>query len=130
MTRIVVAGCGGRMGRETVAAAAGDPQVRIVGGTVRPGTLAGRAFSLVAGTAVEGARAAEELGALLPGADVVVDFTTPEATLANARAAAEAQRAIVVGTTGLGPEQVEELRRLSQRAPTLYSRNMSLGVNA
>lgn len=118
------------MGRETVAAAAGDPQVRIVGGTVRPGTLAGRAFSLVAGTAVEGARAAEELGALLPGADVVVDFTTPEATLANARAAAEAQRAIVVGTTGLGPEQVEELRRLSQRAPTLYSRNMSLGVNA
>jgi 4-hydroxy-tetrahydrodipicolinate reductase len=128
--RIVVAGCGGRMGREVVAAAAGDGGVRVVGGTVRPGTLAGRGFGVVAGAAVEGARVAEELGALLPEADVVVDFTTPSATLANAAAAAEARRRIVVGTTGLTPEQVEELRRLSQRAPTLYSRNMSLGVNA
>ncbi|HEY3080030.1 MAG TPA: 4-hydroxy-tetrahydrodipicolinate reductase [Chloroflexota bacterium] len=130
MTRIVVAGCGGRMGREIVSAATGDPEVRIVGGTVRPGTLAGRDFSGVAGTTVDGARASEELATLLPEADVVVDFTNVEATLANARAAAEARTAVVIGTTGLAAEQVEELRRLAERAPVLYSRNMSLGVNA
>src|SRR5262245_31240465 len=118
------------MGREIVSAAAGDPQVRVVGGTVRPGTLAGREFGLVTGTAVEGARASESLDALLPDEAVVVDFTTAESSLASALAATEARTAIVIGTTGLSAEQVAELRRRAERAPLLYSRNTSLGVNA
>lgn len=108
------------MGREIVAAAAGDPTVEIVGGSVRPGS----------GRAVEGLRTSESLAELLRDADVVVDFTTPEATLANVRTAVELGRAAVVGTTGLSETQVGELRTLGRRIPILYGRNMSLGVNA
>ena len=117
--RLIVAGCAGRMGREIAAAAAGDPDVEVVGGTLRPGSKA----------AVD-VRTAEDVAHLLGDGDVVVDFTTPDATLVCARAAASAGKAVVVGTTGLTGAQIDELRELSKRAPVLYSRNMSIGVNA
>jgi 4-hydroxy-tetrahydrodipicolinate reductase len=117
--RLIVAGCAGRMAREIAAAAAGDPDVEIVGGTRRPGS-----------TAPDGIDSVENVADLLPKGDVVVDFTTPDATLACARAAAEAGKAVVVGTTGLTDPQIDELRQLAKRAPILYSRNMSIGVNA
>jgi 4-hydroxy-tetrahydrodipicolinate reductase len=117
--RLILAGCAGRMAREIAAAAAGDPEIEIVGGTRRPGSAA-----------PDGIRSAEDPAALLADGDVVVDFTTPEATLGCARAAAAAGKAIVVGTTGLTGDQLDELRELSARAPILYSRNMSIGVNA
>jgi 4-hydroxy-tetrahydrodipicolinate reductase len=108
------------MGREIVGAAEGDGSVEIVGGTVRPG-------SQPVGLPV--ARVSADPLELLRDADVLVDFTTPESTLAHAHAAAEARRALVVGTTGLSPEAVEELRTIARTVPVLYSRNMSVGVN-
>ena len=107
------------MAREIVAAAAGDPAVQIVGGTIRPGS----------GRTVDGLRLSESPAELLRDADVLVDFTTPEATMANARAAAEVGKAAVIGTTGLSEAQVAELRELAARTPILYGRNMSVGVN-
>ena len=118
-TRLVVAGAAGRMGREIVAAAAGDPAVEVVAGTVRPGS----------GRAVEGLKVFESPLEALRAADVLVDFTTSAATIANARAAAELGKAAVIGTTGLSEAQVDELRGLGARAPILYGRNMSVGVN-
>lgn len=117
--RLIVAGCAGRMGREIAAAAASDPDVEIVGGTRRPGSPAPADM-----------RSAEDVIELLRDGDVVVDFTTPAATLACAKAAAMAGKAVVVGTTGLTAEQIDELRELSKLVPVLYSRNMSIGVNA
>ncbi|HEY3109029.1 MAG TPA: 4-hydroxy-tetrahydrodipicolinate reductase [Chloroflexota bacterium] len=119
-TRLVVAGAAGRMAREIVAAAAGDPAVEVVAGTVRPGS----------GRSVEGLPTFESAVEALRGGDVLVDFTTPAATIANARAAAELGKAAVIGTTGLSDEQLAELRSLGGRAPILYGRNMSVGVNA
>ena len=109
-TRVVVAGSAGRMGREIAAAAAGDPDVEVVGGTTRSTTAA-------------------EAAELLRQADVLVDFTVPGAAAANARAAAEARKALVCGTTGLSAEQIGELRSVSSQVPVLYSRNTSVGIN-
>ena len=118
-TRLVVAGAAGRMGREIVAAAASDPAVEVVAGTVRPGS----------GGSVAGLATFESPLEALPGGDVLVDFTNPAAAVANARAAAELGKAAVIGTTGLSEAQVAELRSLAARAPILYGRNMSVGVN-
>jgi 4-hydroxy-tetrahydrodipicolinate reductase len=79
---------------------------------------------------IEGALASEELGGLLRDADVVVDFTTPESTIACVEATARAGKASVVGTTGLTEAQLDQLRALGRQAPVLYGRNMSVGVNA
>lgn len=106
------------MGREIVAAAAGDPTIEVVGGTVRSART------------VEGIRTSDSPSELLRDADVLVDFTTPVSTLAHARAAAELGKAAVIGTTGLSEADLAELRALAARAAIVYGRNMSVGVNA
>jgi 4-hydroxy-tetrahydrodipicolinate reductase len=55
-----------------------------------------------------------ELGEALEGADVVVDFTTPDTALENARACLEAGVNVVLGTTGF---DLDELREAAESAP-------------
>ncbi|HVG01520.1 MAG TPA: 4-hydroxy-tetrahydrodipicolinate reductase, partial [Nitrospira sp.] len=71
----------------------------------------------------------DDLSPLLQEGEVVIDFTIPSATLAHLDIAAQHQRAVVVGTTGLSPLELEHLRRFSQRIPCVFSPNMSVGVN-
>ena len=66
----------------------------------------------------------------LKAADVVVDFSAPEASVALAEAAAALGRpALVIGTTGLSAEQEVALTRAAERVAVLRSGNFSLGVN-
>jgi len=61
--------------------------------------------------------------------DVLIDFTTPEGSLSNLEVCAELGLPAVIGTTGLTGEQKEALHMYALRAPTIFSPNMSLGVN-
>jgi 4-hydroxy-tetrahydrodipicolinate reductase len=62
--------------------------------------------------------------------DVVIDFTTAEASVALAqRAAARARPALVIGSTGFTPEQRAEVERAADRVPIVLSGNFSLGLN-
>ncbi len=128
--RLAIAGVGGRMGREIAAVAAADADFEIVGGTIRPGRAGGGSFSEVAGVGPPSALLTENMADLLDRTDVVVDFTTPEATVENARRVADAGRALVVGTTGLGDRAMAEIRSCAERVPILYGRNMSVGIAA
>jgi len=60
--------------------------------------------------------------------DVCIDFSIPEAVLANIRAAMEARTDIVVGTTGWY-EHLPELKAVVKESGLLYSANFSLGMN-
>jgi 4-hydroxy-tetrahydrodipicolinate reductase len=60
--------------------------------------------------------------------DVCIDFSTPEAVVSNIRVAAEAERDIVVGTTGWS-EHLPEIRQLVKNSGLLHSSNFSLGMN-
>ncbi|MBI3322215.1 MAG: 4-hydroxy-tetrahydrodipicolinate reductase [Candidatus Omnitrophica bacterium] len=73
-------------------------------------------------------RVEENTAAALAKTDLLIEFTTPEATLANARAAAQARKPMVIGTTGMTPAQFEELKALSRQTPLFWSPNMSLGI--
>ena len=90
------------------------------GGTVRPGKRpAGREdlyedFAL----ALTGARA-----------EVVIDFTSAEASLVHARLCAERGVPIVVGSTGFSLVQRSELKALSHKVALVVSPNTSIGVN-
>ncbi len=129
--RIAVAGVTGRMGREVVAAAAAEPAVVLVGGTARPGSAAvGGDWAALTGVPAPGARIVGGPSEVLGEADVLIDFTAAEASVANARACAEAGVALVCGTTGLSGDQMAELRAAAERVPVFYARNMSLGVGA
>jgi 4-hydroxy-tetrahydrodipicolinate reductase len=128
--RVGVIGCGGRMGRAILAEllAAGD--LVLVGGVERPGSeLVGQDLGVLAGCAPTGLTAADHLGPLLATSDVVIEFSSPEASLEHARACAAAGRALVVGTTGFSAGDEAALRALASHAPILWSANMSVGVN-
>ncbi len=63
------------------------------------------------------------------GADVIINFTNPKASLESLEFAKEMGSAVVIGTTGLSPEQVERVRDLSKNVRCVFSPNMSVGVN-
>lgn len=62
-------------------------------------------------------------------ADVVVDFSVPDATITHARLAANSGTALVIGTTGLNEIQEQKIAVAAQKSPIVYAANMSIGVN-
>ncbi len=61
--------------------------------------------------------------------DVIINFTSPRASLESLEFAKEAGLAVVIGTTGLSPEQIERVKDLSKDVRCVFSPNMSVGVN-
>jgi 4-hydroxy-tetrahydrodipicolinate reductase len=95
----------------------------------------GRSLSQVAETLPQLAVAAridvgEELDAVIEKGDVLVDFTSPDATLAFARLCAKHGKAMVIGTTGHGARERAELLEICAKIPVVWSANYSTGVNA
>lgn len=62
-------------------------------------------------------------------ADMVIDFTTPDAARKHVWLAAKHHKPIVIGTTGLNEKDMSEMRDASKECPLLFSANMSVGVN-
>ncbi|MEE9181175.1 MAG: 4-hydroxy-tetrahydrodipicolinate reductase [candidate division NC10 bacterium] len=130
MIRVIATGAAGRMGGRILALAKEASDFQIVGATEHPGHPAvGGDAGEVAGIGSVGVKIADNLSQIITGADVVIDFTAPEASSAHFRTASDAGVAIVVGTTGLSKEQLEEARRLATKMPCVISPNMSVGVN-
>jgi 4-hydroxy-tetrahydrodipicolinate reductase len=63
------------------------------------------------------------------GGDVVINFTNPKSSLESLEFAKETGSAIVIGTTGLSPEQIGSIKDLSKSVRCVFSPNMSVGVN-
>lgn len=62
--------------------------------------------------------------------DVVVDFTTPTASMIIVEAAMLMHKPLVIGTTGFSEYQQQQIVKASERIPILQSSNMSLGMNS
>src|SRR5271165_7135444 len=91
-------------------------------------TEVGRDAGELAGIGPTGVCIVDGLGALERArADVVVDFSTPGATLALAPIAAAAGAALVSGTTGLDEVARSALDRAATHIPLLWEPNMSVG---
>ena len=60
---------------------------------------------------------------------VLIDFTAPDAFEKNLTIAKQYQAAYMIGTTGLTPEQFEDLHQASVQIPVLWASNTSLGAN-
>jgi len=128
---IAIAGVTGRMGGALIRAASEARQeIRIVGGTARAGSAA---LGVDLGTVVRGraigVTATEDVKRAAAGADVWVDFATPDATLAALDALdGTSVRAAIVGTTGLTDEQEARVAEAAKRIALVRSNNFSLGV--
>lgn len=128
--RVAVAGAGGRMGRTLIAACGADERLALAAATARAGAAAvGRDAGEVAGVGALGVVVVDALADVRDRFDVLVDFTTPEATLANLDVCREAGKRMVVGTTGFTAEQRAVLGEAARRIALVLAPNMSVGVN-
>jgi 4-hydroxy-tetrahydrodipicolinate reductase len=128
--RLIVAGAGGRMGRTLVQAIAASPEVVLAGAVETVGAAAiGRDAGELAGLGRNGVPVLAELEPLLAGADGLIDFTVPPATVAFAELIAAKGLVHVIGTTGLSSADEAVIQNAGKRATVVKSGNMSLGVN-
>lgn len=89
----------------------------------------GHDAGLLAGLASLGVAITSDLTAGLAIADILIDFTTPEATTEAVAACQKAKRPLVTGTTGLSATQQAKLKQAAATIPVLWAPNFSLGVN-
>ncbi len=131
MTRVVVCGAMGRMGKAILALLKDRPYGLVLSGAVEAAghPALGRDAFEAAGFGRAGVSVSDDFAGAIAGADVAVDFTRADSSVAHARAAAAAGRAIVVGSTGFTPEQTDAVRSAARAVPCVLSPNMSVGVN-
>jgi 4-hydroxy-tetrahydrodipicolinate reductase len=128
--RLIVAGAGGRMGRTLIHAIAATKGVALAAAVDAPGSaVIGRDAGELAGLGKNGTEVASDLEPLLAGADGLLDFTIPAATVAFTELAARRGMVHVIGTTGLSGENENLIEQASRRAVIVKSGNMSMGVN-
>jgi 4-hydroxy-tetrahydrodipicolinate reductase len=107
MTKIIITGSRGRMGRALIACAPQHADLQIV----------------------DQIDQGDELSAVISQGDVVIDFSSHSATPEIAALCAERQKAIVIGTTGHSNEDRSRIARFSAQVPMVLSSNYSTGVN-
>ncbi|MFQ5355267.1 MAG: 4-hydroxy-tetrahydrodipicolinate reductase [Mariprofundaceae bacterium] len=129
ITRVIVVGAAGRMGQSLIRAVTEQEGMRLVGATERQGSpMLGRDAGELTDVGALGIAIESDLRAC-SRADVLVDFTAPESTLAHARFAAEQGMRMVVGTTGFSSQQLDGLKSILTSVPVLMASNYSVGVN-
>ena len=127
MIKVIVSGACGRMGRRLVDLVHAEEDMQVVGAVEAPAHPdLGRDAGEVAGIGQVGVAVSAEI----PNeADVLVEFSAPEPTVAHAEWCGESGVAAVLGTTGLTEDQRGRIASAARKAPILLAPNMSVGVN-
>jgi len=123
LRRVLVVGALGRMGRCVRSALESEP------GLVLAAALEGKEHPELGARLERGVVVSDDVAAAVAASDVAIDFSTPAATLAIARAAADAGVAYVTGTTGFSAAEAESFDALRARIPIVRAANFSLAVN-
>lgn len=107
MTRVIITGARGRMGKALIACAPQHRELEVVG-QIDQG---------------------DDLAAIIARGDVVIDFSSHAATAAIADLCAQHGKALVIGTTGHDDTEKSRITHHAARIPLVLSSNYSTGVN-
>jgi 4-hydroxy-tetrahydrodipicolinate reductase len=130
MVKVIVAGAAGRMGGRLVSLLKESAALALAAAVESKGHVSVREDAgEVAGCGHVGVPIGDDLSAVMDQGEVVIDFSTPAATLEHLRIAAQHRRAMVVGTTGFTAAELIELRSLAKPIACVFSPNMSVGIN-
>ncbi|WP_379129269.1 4-hydroxy-tetrahydrodipicolinate reductase [Paenibacillus sp. sgz500958] len=128
--RVIVAGAGGRMGKEVVKLVLQDEELELAAAVDR--SSQGLDAGQLVGLEVSGIEVSPDLESVLESvtADVLVDFTTPQSAYANTALAIKYGVRPVIGTTGFTPQQISELDEQckEQGIGGLIAPNFSIGA--
>ena len=130
MMKIAIAGATGRMGRMLIETVLNSADAQLVGALEHNscpqlGEDAGSFLGKKTGVIIS-----SDVAAVLANAEFLIDFTRPEGTMAHLAVAEKTGTKMIIGTTGLSSEQIENLKKASSRLAIVFAPNMSVGVNA
>jgi 4-hydroxy-tetrahydrodipicolinate reductase len=128
MQQVAIAGSSGRMGRALLEAVFQAPDLRLHAALEHPDSpFVGKDAGELIGSPC-GVRITERVEQALPGANVLIDFTRPEGTLAHLEVCRRLGVKAVIGTTGLAPEQKARISDAAREIAIVFAPNMSVGV--
>lgn len=130
MARIAVAGAAGRMGKTIIEVINETDGVELGAAIEIAGsTLIGADAGEVAGTGKLGVTINDDIGSVAGEFDVLIDFTIPQATMANLEACRSHGKSMVIGTTGLSDGEKQTVSEAGSDIGIVFAPNMSAGVN-
>ena len=121
MVKLAVSGCQGRMGQRICALSLKDKAFKL-------SALLEHAGRTDVPQKAHGVKIAFDSSAL-KGSDVLIEFTSPEATIEHLKACQKYGVNMVIGTTGLTKPQIAQIKKASSKIAIVFSSNMSVGVN-
>ncbi len=130
MIKAIVTGAAGRMGQKIIGVIGETEGIELtgaleqadhpaVGSFCETGSKPGRSPVKIEG----------DLKKIISRGEVIIDFTSPTASLDNLQLAKSEKKAIVIGTTGFSLSQMKEIKKLSKETKLVISPNMSVGIN-
>lgn len=130
MIKVIIAGAAGRMGQRVAHMVNSHPQLVIAAAFEAEGSpYLGRDIGELALGEKNGVLIEPGIQSVIGKGDVIIDFTFHAATMGFARVAAEHKVAMVIGTTGLTADNLQELAKLATNFPCVQAPNMSVCVN-
>jgi len=123
MLRIIVCGALGRMGKEVISKISQRKDIELVG------AIESSKHPLLGKEIGDGIKVSSELEDVIKKDSVIIEFTTPSATLEHLRIAKKKKIPLVIGTTGFKEEEYEKIKKASDTIPIILSPNMSIGIN-
>jgi len=130
MIKLIISGVAGRMGGSIVRLAFADPKIKVVGGVeIKGHPWIDKDLGRVLGLGEKGIKIIDNLEKIIDKGEVIVEFSTPQATLEHLTIARKYKKAMVIGTTGFTDEEKKLIDRAKKDIPFVYSPNMSIGVN-
>ena len=129
MVSVSIIGAAGRMGRSLIQAAGDREDIAVSGALEHEGSpFLGTDAGLLAGVQPLDVAIQGDLASVIAAADVAIDFTRPEPTIAMLDEAVRQGKAAVIGTTGLNDEQKARISEAAKTIPVVFAANFSVGV--
>ena len=130
LPKLAIAGAAGRMGRQLIAAGL-KGGFHVVGGSEMTGSAHLETdLGVLGGHPAIGTQPSSDVGVAAEHADVWIDFTRPEVTIAALDALKKTSvRAVIIGTTGFNPEEDAKVAEAAASMTIVKAGNFSVGVN-
>ncbi|MDH5389452.1 MAG: 4-hydroxy-tetrahydrodipicolinate reductase [Gammaproteobacteria bacterium] len=130
MINIAVTGAAGRMGRSLINACQQSESCQLSAAIEHDGNpLIGGDAGDIVGIGTLGVELVDKLNDVADQFDVLIDFSSPEATLDNLAFCIAHDKGIVIGTTGFSDEQKQHISEAAKHISVMFAPNMSVGVN-
>ena len=130
MLNMIVSGASGRMGSRIITLSQDLDDLKLVGALEKSDHKnSGKDIGEVIGLGAMGVTITDNIEEISDKANVLIDFSSPSATVKCLKSLSDKPIPVVIGTTGFSKEETEYIKLYAQNTPCVFAPNMSVGVN-